>query len=737
MKKAPLVAALLALAAATPIPASGETPSPQQPPLPVTVQLTDLEPIAPQPGDVLHITGLLHNISTTAISDLAVTLLYNPNHIGSRSQFDDYAEPRAEDCLPACPLPLPPDQASAATPALAATSLAPGAGESFSISVPVNTLTLDRPWEVFELGVQVSGSTPNGFGAVGGLRTFLPWAPRTTAGAGSTTQVAWVWPLVDSPHRTVGPTFTDDTLARSLGAGGRLDNLLQAGAEAQAQTTPPAPPAPKKKGKHPKPAPQPATVLSVPVTWAVDPMLVEDAAMMAGGYKAAGNHGTVVGTGTAAAKKWLNDLRAAAAKSDVLALPYADPDLVAADREAADDKALATEIQVAINSGQKLIASDLGTTPLADSWPPGGFLDQSTLNTLFAAGVTTVVLDDRALEPLIAPNLTPSANTTINARDGTFDALLTDHILDGVVDAGAADPTVQRLAVQRFLAETLMIQAEQPFLPRTIVVAPDRRWAPSATYAAALASDTGKVPWITPVGLSTASTTVEAPKLARAALRYPSQARHAELSGDYLSGVADVKQDADEFAAILTPGDPSARAFDDGILRTLSSAWRSDPGTAYEFRQRVNDALATTMKKVHIASAPDSFVTLTSHSGTVPVTVANDLDTPVHIGVAISSQHLQVSRGGRVTELIPAHRQIAVDVRATARTSGVFPLQVELLTPDFDKVYDKTQLFVRSTAYGAVAILITALATGVLLLAVVIRLGRRARAASRSTTAAA
>ncbi|HET6911697.1 MAG TPA: DUF6049 family protein [Mycobacteriales bacterium] len=734
-----MVAALLALAAATPFPAFGETPSPQQPPLPVTVQLTDLEPIAPQPGDVLHLTGILHNISTTPISDLAVDLLYNPNHIGSRSQFDDYAEPRSEDCTPACPLPLPPDKASSAIPALAAPSLAPGAGESFSISVPVNTLSLDRPWEVFELGVQVSGSTPNGFGAVGGLRTFLPWAPRNqpSGSVGSPTQVAWVWPLVDSPHRTVGPTFTDDTLARSLGSGGRLDNLLQAGAAAQAQTTPPAPPAPKKKGKHPKPVPPPPPVLSVPVTWAVDPMLVEDAAMMASGYKAAGSHGPVAGTGTAAAKKWLNDLRAAAVKSDVLALPYADPDLVAADREAADDKALATEIQVAINSGQKLIASDLGTTPLTDSWPPDGFLDQGTLNTLFAAGVTTVVLDDRALEPLVAPNLTPSANTTINARDGTFDALLTDHILDAVVDAGAADPALQRLAVQRFLAETLMIQAEQPFLQRTIVVAPDRRWAPSATYAAALAGDTGKVPWITPVGLSAASTTPEVPKLVRSALHYPSQARRAELSGDYLSGVADVKQDADEFAAILTPGDPSARAFDDGILRTLSSAWRSDPGTAYEFRQHVNDALAATMKKVHIASAPDSFVTLTSHSGTVPVTVANDLDTPVHIGVEISSQHLQVSGGGRVTEIIPAHRQIAVDVRATARTSGVFPLQVELLTPDFDKVYDSTHLFVRSTAYGAVAILITALATGVLLLAVVIRLVRRALAGRRSTTAAA
>jgi hypothetical protein len=133
---------------------------------------------------------------------------------------------------------------------------------------------------------------------------------------------------------------------------------------------------------------------------------------------------------------------------------------------------------------------------------------------------------------------------------------------------------------------------------------------------------------------------------------------------------------------------------------------------------------------VRIASAPGSFVTLTSHTGTVPITVSNELDAPVRVAVQISSQHLQVSGGGRVAETIQPHRQVAIDVRATARTSGVFPLEVNLLTPN-GLMYDHTNLLVRSTAYGVVALLITGLATGILLLAVVIRLVRRARAARR------
>jgi hypothetical protein len=169
----------------------------------------------------------------------------------------------------------------------------------------------------------------------------------------------------------------------------------------------------------------------------------------------------------------------------------------------------------------------------------------------------------------------------------------------------------------------------------------------------------------------------------------------------------------------------------------MSTSWRGQPAAAYAYRARVAAALDITKRKVRIASASGSFVTLTSHSGTVPITVANDLDSPVHVTVALDpNQHLQVSGHGRVTEVIPAHRQVAVDVRASAKTSGVFQLKVALLTPS-GGVYDSTDLFVRSTAYGVVAILITAGATGVLLLAVVVRLVRRAFASRRSHMAAA
>jgi hypothetical protein len=224
-------------------------------------------------------------------------------------------------------------------------------------------------------------------------------------------------------------------------------------------------------------------------------------------------------------------------------------------------------------------------------------------------------------------------------------------------------------------------------------------------------------------------------RVVRRPLTYPPAARHAELGRSYLQDVRDLKVKADTFASILaTPGDSHARAFDDAVLRDLSSGWRGQRPLATKFLDDASARLQTDMHKVRIASLPNSFVTLTSHSGTVPITVSNELDTPVSVVVAISSQHLLVSGSGRQAQTIPPHRQLAVDVRAEARTSGVFELDVSLLTPT-GRVYETENLFVRSTAYGSVAILITAGATGVLLLAVAIRLIRRATAARRRTAA--
>jgi hypothetical protein len=718
----PLSAPGLAAGAPSPGPTgpTGPTGSPPPPALPVTVQLRSLTPLAPQPGDDVVLTGTLHNETHDPVTNLDVSLRYRSDRVGSRSEFDDYATTATGS--------LPPRQAESATAALTHTTLQPGATTSFTLRVPVDSLGLDRrSWQVYEIGVQVDGTTPAaGTQTVGRLRTFLPWAPTDVPGVGLPTRVAWIWPLVDRPHRLVGSTWLDDDLATSLAPGGRLDRLLSAGVAAEQQhSRRPRPRTARERQLHIVPKSPPA-VHPVPVTWAIDPMLVQDVGAMTSGYRVTTGRTTQPGHGTPYAVGWMASLRSAVSRGEVLALPYADTDIVATTRAG-----MGSEVQVAINNGQKTLMAALNTPPLTYAWPPDGEVDQRTLDSLFAAGVKTVVLDGAAL-PILGgePAETPGAHAVVHARDD-LDALLVDDGLRAVIDAGMANRALEPLALQRFLAELLMVQAELPSDQRALVVAPDRRWAPDPAFAAALLSDTGKVPWVQPVPLSTVVDNPLSTKVTREPLTYPSSARAAELGPSYLAQVRKAKERSDAFASITLAGDSQARDFDEAILRTLSSAWRTNHREGQSRLAGVTAALASTMRRVRIATGERSFVTLTSHSGTVPVTVSNELDTPVHVVIGITSGlHLKVSGNGRKAEVIPAHRQIPIDVKATAQTSGVFPLEVTLYTPT-GQTYQKVQLFVRSTAYGVVALLITGGATAVLMVAVVVRLIRRGLRARR------
>jgi hypothetical protein len=720
-----------ALADLTPVPSPSTTPSAQT--LPLLVTLSGVSPLAPQPGDDLTVRGTLTNQAGSPVSNLTVQLQVSRAKVGSRGAFRDYAA--TPDGPPAAGASAPQSQ----TVVLPKTQLDVGASVPFSITVPVDDLALPEAWQVYEMAVVVVGDTVTGHVTVGQLRTFLPWAPLGVPGVGQPTPLAWVWPVVDRPHRSDSATWTDDALASSLSPGGRLNRLVVAGEAAETQTPPPAPKPHKKRGKHrhqknvEPTAPKPA-VLPVPVTWAIDPQLVDDAATMQRGYTVRSADEHRAGRGAKAAGQWLDTLRSAVGHGEVLGLPYGDPDVVAA-----AGAGLGGLIHKANSLSDLVIEQELDRSPLPYAWPPNGLLDQRALETLVTGGKDTVVLDSEAMPiPGGPPSATPGAHASIDSRDGVpVDALLADHTLNQVVDAGARSPAAGPLAIQRVLSELLMIQAEAPFTPRPIVVTPSRRWAPTASYAAGLLADTGRVPWVRPVSLTDVANGPTYAGVQRPRLVFPDEDRSLLLSRGYLDRVNRLRRLVDTFAdVVVPPADPLVRSFDDGLLRLLSSAWRADPARARSLRESLLGKVQHTMGRVRIASHADSLVTLTSHSGIVPVTVTNDLDTPITIVVEIEPDQHLVVKSGRVEQTVAAHRQVPIDVRASAQTSGVFRLTVRLATKSGRHYGAPVPLRVRSTAYGSTALLITGGATAVLLLTVVVRLVRRARAARRSAPTA-
>jgi hypothetical protein len=200
--------------------------------------------------------------------------------------------------------------------------------------------------------------------------------------------------------------------------------------------------------------------------------------------------------------------------------------------------------------------------------------------------------------------------------------------------------------------------------------------------------------------------------------------------------VSAINRDTAELANILPTFDPETRPYSTAVLRALSSAWRSNPALRTKQLDSLRHSLDDERSAVHIASARNSFITLTSHGGKLPVSIANDLDAPVRVTVQLdANQRLTFPHDGRVDVSIPAHQHVSVSIKATAKTSGVFPLNVRLLTPSGKPYGAPVKLFVRSTVYGTITLVITGAATAALLLAVAFRLIRRAIAARRPAAA--
>src|SRR5690606_7454093 len=119
------------------------------------------------------------------------------------------------------------------------------------------------------------------------------------------TGLTYLWPLMSKPRMTARmesdeeqtPVFRDDTLAKELAPGGRLQQLVKLGED-------------------------------LPITWVVDPDLLATVNAMTEPYRVRKKGGgTRAGKGQAYAKQWLMDLQGAVKGEEIAALPFGDPDV--------------------------------------------------------------------------------------------------------------------------------------------------------------------------------------------------------------------------------------------------------------------------------------------------------------------------------------------------------------------------------------------------------------------------
>jgi hypothetical protein len=655
----------------------------------LVVSIDGVSPSFATPTNTITVRGTVTNDTGSPMTGVQVQLLTSSQFFGSRSAMDSYTAGR--DGL----LSLLPEGTAFTVPG----TLHTGKTAQWSASFPSASVGYPQ-FGVYPLAAQAQDAFGNPLAID---RTLLPYWPGS--GAAKPLDVAWIWPLIDTPQQGMcAATLATNSLAGSLGAGGRLGTLLTAGAQWAQQDD---------------------------LTWVVDPALLSDATVMTHPYNVGGDatcsrSGRQPEKASAAAAAWLSELRDTTATEPTIVTPYADADVAALTQAG-----LTQNTRTAYRLGES-VATRILSHPVSASvaWPADGTADADVLTSLASdGGVSTVVLNSGAL-PSNDGQYDNALNATTTGTGATMGVLLADSEITSVLgSASASSPaSAQFDAEQDFLAQTAMILAEAQYLQRSVVIAPPQRWDPSESEAAALLSMTNSAPWLHKTDLSTLA--AAAAHLSTRTKAPATQPTGAELSSAYTAQIAAVDQSAATYKDLLyQPGANLLDSVDAAVAVTTSVAWRGAGAAAGSLAlTKLSTYLTDNEKKVRIIGIPGRKFLLGGTSGTTPVSVQNLLNVTVQVRVvATPAADSQLSVGKFPDVLrVPPGKTGTADVPLSSNAITTTTMQLQLQTEDGSPlVWTSQSVSVQVTRYGRALLVLIAAALGVLVLASVARWIRR------------
>ncbi|MFJ9039790.1 DUF6049 family protein [Streptomyces sp. NPDC102406] len=620
----------------------------------VDVAVNQLSPVAPTAQDTLTVHGKVTNNGRQAVTGAHVGLRVGASY-GGRTAIDDAAKSGTGGA---------PDGTEIASKyAEKVARLAPGATRDFSLSVPVKELHLGADG-VYQISVALMGQTAAQpyTQTLGIQRTFLPWQPE---GADVRTRTTALWPLISDTHLTAEtgtneqqtPVFNDDSLARQIGPGGRLQQMLALGDD-------------------------------LDVTWVIDPDLLASVDAMTEAYTIKGVDGKFTsGKDQAIAKEWLNDLQKAVQDQKVVTLPFADPDLASLAHTGTKVTGSLGHLKDATDAAVATVDTILHVkADTSYAWPAEGAVDPDIVKVATSAGANKIIARSDTFRETGDLSYTPSAARPIG---GGATAVVADARLSTAFQGDMARAENSTLAVQEFLAQSLMLTM-QTDKQRSVVVAPQRM--PTSSQAHALAQALHALQdgtWSQPQSLAAATKAKPDPGATTrvpSTRAYPASLRKQELSRAAFEQIQGTQGDLENFKVVLTDQSRVVTPFGRAIDREMSTSWRGRAGTSASFRDGVSTYLSDITNQV--ALIEKSGVRLSGRSATIPVSVQNNLWQDVdHLVLRLTSANgtrLKIGDGvseDKAVKIASGHSQ-SVKFTTTTKATGPITVYAQLYTED-------------------------------------------------------
>lgn len=682
---------------------------------PLEVTIESLTPSTiPSRGDIT-VTGEIVNRSDETWRDLNVYLLTSSAPMTTEEEVDE-----ASESDPALEVG---DRIT--TPGLyeEVGDLAPGQSTSYRLSIPRSALAVSGAG-VYWLGVHVLGADDAGRieGADGRARTFIPLMDS----AGPRTRLSLLVPVNGQVRRRAdGGLGNLERWQRVLGSDGRLGRLLDLA----------------------------LTDASVPLTWVVDPAVLDAAGSVAadnppldttptdteeaptptgspsaspspsagsteepGGFPAEEGEEPVEPSPQAVqAADWLASFLEQSEKHPVMSTPYGNTDVSAALRRGFPDL-----YRRSLDLSAETMA-DLGVEAEPVIAPAEGYLPTQALGSI-----------DPDLPLLLARRAAPEAGATVVRSPAGHEVVLTDH--EAAEGGPQPGPRFGALAMrQRILAQAAVHSLAGSAEPLVLTLPP--RWDPGAEWRFASFFSGLDVPWMRTIRLDDARRGETAPPPTYdEPLVYPGEARRRELPRANLRVARSLVATGRVFASLLTRNDTVDRDLAKAALLSSSANVRSRPARAVRVTRRADRRVHAQMERIRIDGPP--FVTMSSNEGSFQVTVVNNLDEAVTVGIEADTgtDDMTITSPDPV-DLGPGQRAV-VRLSVASTTRGLRSVTLSPTTSQGDPLGGSTTFTVRSTQVGLVIWIIMGVGGAVLLVAIVRRVVRRVRARVAAGSAA-
>ncbi|TDC74609.1 hypothetical protein E1283_15195 [Streptomyces hainanensis] len=671
-----------------------------------TVSITDVDPVLPTADGDVTISGTITNEGDSAIVDSSVAARQGVP-LGNRSAVDDAMSRTGFDSAV--------DGLIVRDHGQDIGEIAPGMSSTFSLEVPVSELALGEDG-VYQLGVTLIGQTETARwdDNLGIGRTLLSWQPDGQDGSAAQTGLTVMWPLISGTHLTAQtgsdavqtPVFRDDTLLDEISPGGRLYEMVSLGAD-------------------------------LPVTWVIDPDLLASVDAMLEQYQVPGDNGELVnGTGQDEARAFLSELQEAVTGDEVVALPFADPDLASLAHRGVDVQGALGQLRTATDTAAITIETVLNTEIRVNNrvaWPVNGAIDPDIVSVATSAGANQVIARSDSLRN---GDSLPYTTTAARPIGGGTTAVVADARLSTLFEGDMSSTGRASLAGQALLAQTLAIHQQEPTLERSIVMAPQRM--PTADQAEAMASALttlrDEAGWVRFMDLSEAAAAEPDPAANQrvpSADAYPQELRDQELPTSAFQSMRETKRTLDDFTVILSEPDRVTVPFGNAIHREMSTSWRGTHQSAADFRSRVLGEITGLTEQVHLI--PKADITLSGRSATIPVTVQNNLVQDVQ-GLELrlqSSRRLGLEISEAQAVLIGSGHSQSVKFSTTANANGPVSLTAQLYTADGQRYGEPMQFQVDVTSITPQVMMVIAGGLLLVVLAGIRMYTQRKRAAAR------